>query len=106
MGRFQAMKTSNQSINVICDQLFELLRYHPMTKRRISEIIVNMFRDSANFDQAKKNIGLIEKLEYWDDSLSQLAKKGVEENFQISNAWDVPERLNKYINNWKNYIQF
>ena len=101
IGRYQALPGRGKSYEDLSKEVFTVLKTRPQTRRRIAEATVHKFSESGNFEQAKRNMTLLESLEYWDASLTKLAKAAAAENGQITDAWGVPQRLETHIKRWK-----
>jgi len=101
IGRYQAIQGKGLSYKKLAEMLFKIFLRHPQTKRRMAETVVNKFVLTNSYDEAKSNMSMLESVEYWDASLSKIVKKSVNENNQISEAWGIPERVNKFIANWE-----
>ena len=95
--RFQAMEGDNKTSADLAAELFDILCKHRQTRKRISEGVMECFKQSDSFACAKENITLLEMLNYWDASLSAQARSASRSNGQIRNAWEVPERLEIFI---------
>ena len=95
LGRFQAVSASTLSVEELSRDLYQILRNHPDTRKRISEAVVQQFEESESFQSAKTNMYALEQLEYWDGALARRAEKALANNDQISEAWGLPERLQK-----------
>jgi hypothetical protein len=100
IGRYQALAGNGKSPQDLAAELFQIFITHPQSRRRMAEALVNKFANSSSFDEAKKNMTILESLEYWDDNLSSLAQQAIKTNDQLENAWDVPERLDNLIHKW------
>ena len=97
IGRFQAMEGNHKSTKDLTTELFDILRQHQQTRERISKSVVEYFSQSNSFQCAKKNMELLERLDYWDPSLSTRVRSAANSNGQIRDAWGVPERLKEFI---------
>jgi len=99
--RYQAIQGKGLSYEQLAEMLFKIFLRYPQTKRRMSETVVNKFFLTDSYDEAKFNMSLLESVEYWDASLSKIVKRAANENNQISGAWGIPERVNKFVANWE-----
>ncbi len=63
----------------------------------MSEAAVFHSSNSESFESAKQRVTLLEQLDYWSDELSAQAQSAIDENNQISDAWEVPHRLRQLI---------
>ena len=97
IGRFQAIEGNGKTVAALAVELFDILCQHRQTRKRISEAVVECFKLSDSYRCAKENMDLLEKLNYWDSSLSFQARSALKSNSQINDAWEVPGRLNQFI---------
>ena len=97
IGRFQAIEGNGKTAAALAVELFDILCQHRQTRKRISEAVMECFKQSHSYRCAKENLDLLEKLNYWDSSLSSSARSALKSNPQISDAWGVSERLNRFI---------
>ena len=97
IGKFQAIVQSKLTPSTLASKLFAILARHPRTRQRISTASVYLFSDSESFAMAKERMDVLERLDYWDEDLSAKARSAKDENRQIGEAWDVPERLERLI---------
>ena len=97
IGRFQAMDGSRKTAEDLAEEMFDILCRHRQTRKRISEAVVRRFNHSDSFARAKANMALLEKLTYWNSSLSAQARSALKSNSQIRSAWDVPRCLERFI---------
>ena len=98
--KFQAITGTGRHPTRLARRLFEILRQHPQTQRRMAEAVVDYFAESPSFDGAKRRMALLEELEYWDDGMTAKARSALEDNYQIAVAWTVPDRLERLIQKW------
>ena len=103
--KIQAMEGGQKSAAELSIELFDILRRHRDTRKRISAAVVEQFARSQSFSGAKENMILLEKLTYWDSSLSTKCRSALNSNGQIREAWDVPRRLEQFIERMENGIQ-
>ena len=101
IGRFQAFNGNGKNADVLAKEIFDVLRQHKQTQRRMAEILVSRFESSYSFQNAKSNIGLLEELETWNRSYSERIEKAIDNNSQIEGSWGVPERVKKLVESWK-----
>lgn len=103
MGRYQALPGLGKSYEQLSEEIYRIFLKHPLSNRRMAEVLVNNFVESDSFDQAKRNMDLLASVQYWDDGFSKITRKAVKENDQLSGAWGVREALEKLISKW--YIE-
>ncbi|MEO1016318.1 MAG: toll/interleukin-1 receptor domain-containing protein [Pseudomonadota bacterium] len=100
IGRFQAFKGRGKSADALAIELFDALVASKQAKARMEDILVQMFEDSYNFQNAKDNMSRLEAVEQWQHDYSERIKKALKTNSQVSNAWGVPERAKALIKKW------
>jgi len=101
IGRFQAFNGNGKTADVLAKEIFDVLRQHKQTQRRMAEILVSRFESSYSFQNAKSNMSLLEELETWNRTYSERIEKAVDNNSQIEGSWGVPERVKKLVEGWK-----
>ena len=101
IGRYQVIQGQGLSYEQLAEMLFKIFLRHTQTKRRMAEAVANKFVLTDSYDEAKSNMSLLESVEYWDASLSKIVKRAVNENNQISEAWGISERVNKFVSDWE-----
>ena len=95
--RFQALDGQDKTATTLARDLFTVLNRNAMTYRRIAYSVVRRFAESESWNEAKINMGLLEKLEYWDSTLSDIAQRAINKNGELRHAFGVPERLGSFI---------
>ncbi len=101
IGRFQAFEGTNKEPQYLGRELFEALRKHKQTQRRMATALVSLFETSGSFAAAKDHIGYLEDVETWDPSFPDRLRAAVETNFQIKRSWGVPESVERLIKRWQ-----
>jgi hypothetical protein len=82
IGRFQAFNGNGKKTHELAKEIFDVLRQHKQTQRRMAEILVARFELSINFQNAKDNMTLLEELNTWNANYSERITKAVENNGQ------------------------
>lgn len=100
IGKFQAITGIGENPTRLARHLSEILRQHPQTQRRMAEAAVDYFAESPSFDEAKRRIFLLEQLEHWSGLMTEKARSALKDNYQITEAWGVPDRLESLIQKW------
>ena len=96
IGRFQALRRAKQP-KKICQRLVEILWKHPKTMKMMARSTAAYFCESDSFDAAKRRVNYLEEVAYWDSSLTAKVLAALEDNNQINQAWDVPEKLKRIV---------
>lgn len=97
LGRFQALKCQVESSQLLASEVFSVLANNKITMARVSSSLVQKFEWSGNFAEAKSNIDLLEKVKYWDETLSARCREAVRINSQVAESWGVPEKMEAII---------
>lgn len=100
IGRFQAFTGGGKTVPALARELFDAYRKHKQTQRRMAEVLVTLFENSASFAEAKERAGLLWEMEVWDSSFIPRIKAAVDSNSQISGSWGVPDRVSKLVKKW------
>lgn len=100
IGKFQAFNGNGKSPTDLSKEIFDVLRQHKQTQRRMTEVIVGLFENSYSYQNAKDNMSLLEELETWNSSFSERIGKAAENNGQIVDSYNVPQRVKNLINKW------
>lgn len=100
IGRFQAFNGNDKKGSELARELFEAYRKNKQTQRRMAEVLIGLFEDSASFANAKLRIGFLEQLEVWEPSFSSRIISAAKSNSQISGSWGVPDRVTSLVNKW------
>ena len=99
IGKFQAITLHNE--NQSSEEIFDILLKNKKTKKTMAYALINMFEDSDSFAAAKRNIGLVKRIEYWNKELIQRLEKSENNNSQIKNSFGVPGSINFLIRKLK-----
>lgn len=100
IGRFQAFNGNNIASEGVADQLFDAYRKNKETKRRMAGVLVTLFEESDSFANAKRRIGYLEDLDFWERSFSMRIQTALESNSQIREAFGVPQRVKNLVEKW------
>jgi hypothetical protein len=65
IGKFQAI--SYKEIELIGPAVFKILNKNSKTCKEIASSIMSKFENSDTFAEAKKNLKLVEQINYWDE---------------------------------------
>jgi len=95
IGKFQAIKFTDTK--VLAEDIFNSLLKNKKTNKKISFAVMYKFENSDSFVEAKTNLNLIDKIEYWDKKLIRKLKSAEGNNSQITHSFGVPERLKSLI---------
>jgi len=93
IGRFQAFNGNGKSAFVLAYELFLVYLTHKQTERMLASALVGLFEKSGSYASARKFIGLLESLNYWETGYSGRITAAVEFNSQVSDSWACPSGL-------------
>lgn len=91
ISRYQALSGKNRSVKWLANQILKALLTARTTRRKMARLLVVKFAKSESFFEARDNLNLIEKIQYWDYELLDQVKKAVKQNDQISPAFRVEQ---------------
>ena len=100
-GGIQAFKGHGKSAGEIADNLFNALCKHEATRNPMSKAMVHHFINSETWAQAKERIRFLDLLEYWEPAFSGDIRTALKNNFQISNAFGVPAKVESLLVKWE-----
>ena len=63
--------------------------------------MIGLFERSGSFADAKRLMGLLESLNYWETGFSGRINAAVGANGQIDGSWGVPGRVAALVKKWK-----
>jgi hypothetical protein len=98
IGKFQAINGTNHKAARIANDLFDIFAVHKLTQRGMANAIVAMLESAGTWASAKETMSYVENLVYWDSSLTARLRAAVAENNQVSDAFGVPERIERFLN--------
>lgn len=100
IGRFQGFNGNGKDATQLASELFNAYRSHKQTREQLARGVIATFEASDSFSQAKRNVGLVEALEYWEPDFSTRIQKAAEANGQIQSSWGVPEKVAALVAKW------
>lgn len=101
IGRLQAFNGNRKKASDLARELFDVLRAHKQTQRRMASVLIALFEASGSFATAKERLSYLEELETWDPSFSKRLKTAVDANSQVSGAWGVPDGVERLVKAWR-----
>jgi hypothetical protein len=100
MARFQAVNGANGETKDIAEEIMRQFLTHKQTTRRFTQTLVAALESSGSFAESRRTIGLIERVQYMDQSLLERMEAAVEHNSQVSDSWGVPARIKAVRDKW------
>lgn len=99
IGRFQAIQSTQWP--EIVQKIFDVLVSNKQTMKNISRAALTVLSKSNTYAEAKENMGLIDKLTYWDKENEKRIQEIVIENSQVNDSWGVEDRIKVFNAKWK-----
>ena len=99
MRGIQALDGRSKSTKTIAESIFDAICRNPDTRKDIAIKVARLFAQSTAFDRVPR-MSVLEKLQYWDDSITHITRSAAKEKDHIYNEWGVPRRLDVLINKW------
>lgn len=103
LGRFQALKCVREDYNVLADEIFGVLVTHKSTKARMSGALVTRLESSEDFAAAKANVGVLERVTYWDAALTARCRQAVATNNQVGDSFVAPGKIEAVIKRFEDF---
>jgi len=97
LSKYQWLKPKNKSIDNLSQDIFNLLKSHNLSKKKLSEAIINKFQSSYSFMNARENAELLDKLDYLDSDLIRKIQDALTTNDQINQSFGVPNKIRRII---------
>lgn len=101
LGKYQGVSGGSESIRVIAHTIFKLLNNRVGTQEKISESIINLFKNSSSYLTTIQTIILLDTLKYINTDLLNELKESIEINSQLKEANGVPEKISRFIKSWE-----
>lgn len=101
IGRFQAFNGTNKTADELARELFNVYLAHKQTERALASALIGLSEESGSFATAKRLMGRLENLAYWETGFSGRIAAAVESNDQVEGSWGVADRVNALIEAWK-----
>lgn len=99
IGKFQAITVTD--LSVLAENIFDSLLKNKKTSKKIAYAVMHKFENSDSFEEARVNINLVDRIEYWDKKLIQKLKSAGKNNSQISHSFGVPAKIDSMVRNVK-----
>lgn len=100
IGRLQAFEGRSKSEEELAAEIFQAFLKNKQTRKAMTLSLLDRFERSLNFASAKSNMSLLECIDYWEPRFEERIRKAVDSNYEISNAFGVPERAERLIRRW------
>ena len=93
MGKLQAVPFNEAALDEAADTIFTALNAKNQTAQHVASGAVQAFLDSPQFVDARKRMGIVERLTALTPELRQRLSEAVSTNNQIAYSFGVPARL-------------
>ena len=93
IAKYQGYSITEISYTTITRDILEILARHGRTSVALAKALVKRLEDSRSFDTAKSTMTFIEECAVIDEELLQRIERALDSNFQVKEAWTVPERI-------------
>jgi hypothetical protein len=93
MDKLQAVPFNQADLNDVAEAIFIALNSKQQTAQHVASGAVQAFLDSPKFVDAKKRMGIVERLAALTPELRERLKDAETQNSQIAGSWGVPGRL-------------
>src|SRR5690606_12928274 len=100
IGRFQGFNGNGKTAAQIAHELFDAYISNKQPREQLARALIAQLERSHSFANAKFNMGLLEKVEYWEPAVSERITDAAEANGQIQSSWGVPERVAALVAKW------
>ncbi len=100
ISRLQAFQGGGKTEKELACEIFQAFLKNKQTRRRITHALLSRFEDSYSFANAKENMNLLEKIDYWESQFEERIRQAVESNSQIKEAFGLPSRAESLIREW------
>jgi hypothetical protein len=100
IARYQAIRGGRKTPEQIARLIFDSLVLNERAMQRMLEAMIEQFEKSNSFDQAKRNMTLLERFPdsaVLGDEQAERLIRAIESNRQISEAYGVPDRVISFI---------
>jgi hypothetical protein len=97
MGKYQGLQCKNSDANEIAEKLFDILMNQDLTSAKIAEALVCAFENASSFESGRKLSQHLKKIKTWTPDLLRRIEQAVEQNFELSEGFGVPERVKRIV---------
>ncbi|HEU4759671.1 MAG TPA: toll/interleukin-1 receptor domain-containing protein, partial [Dehalococcoidia bacterium] len=100
IGRLQAFSGTGKSEQALATEIFEAFVKNKQTKRRMASAVLTLFEQSYSFQVAKRNVALLEQIDYWEPQFEERIRRAIADNGQVRDSFGVPNRAYSVIRKW------
>ena len=103
IGKYQAFQIDRVPYQIICSNIYEIIKKNKLTEFKITEALVHAFENAFSFDNAKNLLSEIEGIKYLPEELICKIEKARESNIDISRLYPIYQtRIDALINKHRN----
>lgn len=100
IGRFQGFNGNGKTVAALARELFDAYRKNKQSQKRMGEVLVRLFEQSASYANSKTWLSYLEELESWQPSFADRIQAALGNNSQISESWGVADRVTALVKKW------
>lgn len=97
LSKYQRLNGMGRDASQIATGICETLSRHEATQARMAVAHVELFKASNSYAQARARMSLLERMQFMTPEIAQSLRSAAQENDQITDAYGVPERLEKLL---------
>jgi hypothetical protein len=97
IGKYQAVQGLSRTVPDVCEEIVILLLKKPGIESKLTEALVRKLASSDSWAAAKKNMDYLERCQHLRPEMVKVLQKAIEENSQVRDSWNVPDRINALI---------
>jgi hypothetical protein len=97
LGKYQGLSAMGRKVKAVSQDVLRVLFTHPLTHRRMTEVIINGFEQVDSWEGARAQMSLIEQIPRMDDTLLQRIVSAGQSNVKISESYGVPGRIERLV---------
>ena len=98
MAKLQAFQGDGRTQGEVAEQMFAAFVRNDRTKKEMAHAVVRGFEGSYSFANGKFNLGLLERLNYWEAAFGERIEHTIRGNNQLVDY--VPSKARKVIEKW------
>ena len=95
IGKYQALPIVGKQHDAIALEVFKLLANHPLSRARLSECVVSSFESAWSWENARRDMSLLEQFSYLDRYQLDRIASAPSTNAKVKESWGVPDRVTR-----------
>ena len=97
IGKYQAIAGRDKDAATLASDIFSTLGRHPITKRRMAEVVVGAFLQGQSWESTRALMSVLEGLPMLDADLLNLVREAPKNVAKIAESWGVPDRIKRMV---------